>query len=141
MSVNQRKILTVLVSTIIFVKHLVGFEIIKCGSNKIVDTTKNKHTGKYTINFDESVKVRLNDQDDVSIWCESNHKYDVCELQGANFTCSRSYPLRCNDDFVCKNKIQIKYEPSSSQPNKCTFKFTNPIFDGKKICRFESLHT
>ena len=136
MSRHQRQFLAVFVSTIVFVKHLECFEIIKCGSNKIVNTTKNHDTGKYTINFDERAKVELDNQDAVSIWCESNVNYDVCELQGANFNCTRSYPLRCNDDYVCKNSKTgslIRYEPSLSQPNNCTFKFANPTSEGMKI--------
>ena len=93
MLVKKRKIFNLFFSIPFLIKELTGIEILNCGSNKIVNTTLDPLTQKYTIHFDSSAKVHLGAHDELKVWCESNIKYDACELQGEMYNCSRSKPL------------------------------------------------
>ena len=132
MLVKKRKILHLFFSIPFLIKELTGIAILSCGSNKIVNTTLDLVTQKYTIHFDSSAKVPLGAHDELKVWCESNIKYDACELQGETYNCSQSKPVRCDDDFSCKNNKLIRFEHLPNEPRKCAFSFTNPMITGTK---------
>ena len=111
--------------TITLVKEHECFGIVNCGSNKIINTTLNVDTGKYMINYDKDSKVPLDTPNEVTLWCESNSKYDRCEIRSESTKCSWSHPLRCNDDSVCENDNRIEYVYNPDKPNVCTFKLTS----------------
>lgn len=121
----------ILLMALTLVKEHVCIGIVNCGSNKIINTTLNVDTGKYMIDYGKDSKVPLETPNEVILWCESNSKYDRCEIRSESSKCSWSHPLRCNDDSVCKNDNRIEYVYNPDKPNVCTFKLTSLKEKGK----------